>query len=91
MKLNEEFLNSDDSEKRVEIKTDLLKWLSIVFDTYEGDYYFPWNNIDTWIRVYDEVNNSEYIKSVVKKIQEELINNGGDVKSLFEKEFNINQ
>jgi hypothetical protein len=89
MKLNEEFLNSDDSEKRVEIKTDLLKWLSSVFDTYEGDYYFPWNNIDTWIRVYDEVNNSEYIKSVVKKIQEELINNGGDVKSLFEKEFNI--
>jgi hypothetical protein len=89
MKLNEEFLNSDDSEKRVEIKTDLLKWLSSVFDTYEGDYYFPWNNIDTWIRVYDEVNNSEYIKSVVKKIQEELINNGGDVKLLFEKEFNI--
>ena len=89
MKLNEEFLNSDDSEKRVEIKTDILKWLSSVFDTYEGDYYFPWNNIDTWIRVYDEVNNSEYIKSVVKKIQEELINNGGDVKSLFEKEFNI--
>jgi hypothetical protein len=89
MKLNEEFLNSDDSEKIVEIKTDLLKWLSSVFDTYEGDYYFPWNNIDTWIRVYDEVNNSEYIKSVVKKIQEELINNGGDVKLLFEKEFNI--
>lgn len=89
MKLNEEFLNSDDSEKIVEIKTDLLKWLSSVFDTYEGDYYFPWNNIDTWIRVYDEVNNSEYIKSVVKRIQEELINNGGDVKLLFEKEFNI--
>jgi hypothetical protein len=88
MDINEEFLNFNDSNK-IEIKIDLLKWLSSVFDTYEGDYYFPWDNIDAWIRVYDEVNNSEYIKSVVKRIQEELINNGGDVKSLFEKEFNI--
>jgi len=88
MDINEEFLNFNDSNK-IEIKIDLLKWLSSVFDTYEGDYYFPWDNIDTWIRVYDEVNNSEYIKSVVKRIQEELINNGGDVKLLFEKEFNI--
>jgi len=88
MDINEEFLNFNDSNK-IEIKIDLLKWLSSVFDTYDGDYYFPWENIDVWIRVYDEVNNSEYIKSVVKRIEEELINNGGDVKSLFEKEFNI--
>ena len=88
MKVNE-FLNVDGSEDKTEIKTDLLKWLSGVFDSYEGDYYFPWDNIDNWIKIYDEVSNSEYIKNVVKKIQEELIQNGGDVKSLFEKEFNV--
>ena len=71
------------------IKIELLKWLSSVFDTYEGDYYFPWNNIDKWIKVYDEVNNSEYIKDRIKKIQMELIENGGDVKYLFEREFNV--
>jgi len=47
MELNEEFLNN--SNNHVEIKVDLLKWLSSVFDTYEGDYYFPWNNIDNWM------------------------------------------
>jgi hypothetical protein len=88
MKVNE-FLNVDGSEDKTEIKTDLLKWLSVVFDSYKSDYYFPWDNIDNWIKIYDEVSNSEYIKNVVKKIQEELIQNGGDVKSLFEKEFNV--
>ncbi len=85
MKINEEFLNT----KKIEIKIDLLKWLSNVFDTYEGDFYFPWNNIDNWIKIYEETNNSDYIKNKVKKIQIELIENGGDVKSLFEKEFNV--
>jgi len=88
MKINE-FLNFGDSNDKIAIKTDLLKWLSNVFDTYEGDYYFPWNNIDIWIEKYDEVSNSEYIKKCIKKIQEELIQNGGDVKLLFEKEFNV--
>ena len=74
---------------KVEIKIDLLKWLSNVFDTYEGDFYFPWDNIDNWIKIYEETNNSEYIKSRIKKIQTELIKNGGDVKYLFEKEFNV--
>ena len=65
MEINEEFLNTP----KIEIKKDLLKWLSSVFDTYEGDFYFPWNNIDNWIKIYDETNNSEYIKIRIKKIQ----------------------
>jgi hypothetical protein len=85
MEINEEFLNKPE----IKIKTDLLKWLSSVFDTYEGDFYFPWNSIDDWIKIYDETNNSEYIKSRVRKIQNELIDNGGDVFSLFEKEFKV--
>lgn len=89
MEMNEEFLNTNGLNSSVVIKIDLLKWLSSVFDTYEGDYYFPWNNIDNWIKVYDEVNNSEYIKIRIKKIQMDLIENGGDVTSLFEREFNV--
>lgn len=74
---------------KIQIKTDLLKWLSSVFDTYEGDFYFPWDNIDSWIEIYGETKNSKYIKSRVEKIQNELIENGGDVVSLFEKEFDV--
>lgn len=74
---------------KIQIKTDLLKWLSSVFDTYEGDFYFPWDNIDSWIEIYGETKNSEYIKNRVEKIQNELIENGGDVVSLFEKEFDV--
>lgn len=74
---------------KIQIKTDLLKWLSSVFDTYEDDFYFPWDNIDSWIEIYGETKNSEYIKSRVEKIQNELIENGGDVVSLFEKEFDV--
>lgn len=85
MKTNEEFLNN----ARVEIKIDLIKWLLNVFDTYEGDYYFPWNNIDSWIRIYEEENNSEYIKTKIKKIQNKLIESRGDIKSIFEEEFLI--
>jgi|LauGreDrversion4_2_1035121.scaffolds.fasta_scaffold04375_14 hypothetical protein len=88
MDINEEFLNYNDSNK-IEIKIDLLKWLHSVFDTYEGDYYFPWNNIDNWIKIYNEVNNSDYIKYKVKKIQLELIENGGDIKLLFQREFGV--
>ena len=83
MKTNEEFLDNS----KVEVNVDLLKWLLNVFDTYEGDFYFPWDNIDSWIKIYEEVNNSEYIKSKIKKIQNKLIQEGGDIKSLFEEEF----
>jgi len=41
------------------------------------------------IKIYDEVEKTNYIKSKIKIIQSNLIENGGDVKSLFEKEFNI--
>lgn len=80
MKTNEEFIIK-------EISTDLLKWLSMLFDTYNGDYYFPWNKIDKYILAHNEVHNSERIKSGVKNIQLKLIEKGGDVEELFIEEF----
>jgi hypothetical protein len=61
----------------------------MIFDTYNGDYYFPWEKIDKYILNYDETNNSERIKSGIKKIQLKLINKQGDIKYLFESEFGI--
>lgn len=84
MRTNEELIID-----RKEISKDLLKWLSMVFDTYNGDYYFPWNKIDKYILTHNEVHNSERIKSGIRNIQLKLINNGGNIEDLFEKEFNI--
>ncbi len=84
MAINEEFINNN----KTEVNTDLLIWLSNVFDTYEGDFYFPWNNLPIWLDIYGEENNSEYITNCIKNIQNNLIkNNGGDIISLFEREF----
>lgn len=56
------------------IKTDFIKFLSGIFDRHEGDHYFPWSDIDRYLIAYGESNNSEFIKTNIKKIQDELIN-----------------
>lgn len=82
-----EFLKS---ENYSDIDLGLLKWLSILFDTFNGDYYFPWKDIDFYILTYNEINNSEYIKKGIRNIQLKFIEeNGGNINELFEKEFNI--
>lgn len=83
MKTNEEFI------VRKNISTDLLKWLSMLFDTYNDDFYFPWKNIDKYILAHDEVHNTESIKKSIKNIQLRLINGENDIDLLFQEEFGI--
>jgi hypothetical protein len=84
MKTNEEFI------VRKNISTDLLKWLSMLFDTYNDDFYFPWKNIDKYILAHDEAHNSERIKRGIKNIQSRFINGENNIDLLFQEEFGIN-
>lgn len=61
MDINEEFL----SNNKTDVNTDLLIWLSNVFDTYEGDFYFPWNNLPIWLDKFE--NNSKKVHIFTKQ------------------------
>jgi hypothetical protein len=73
--------------KETKVDTGLLKWLSLIFDTY-NDFYFPWDKIDKYILTYNEMDNSEYIKTEIKKIQLGLID-GFEINNLFKKHFGV--
>jgi len=89
-KVNEFFIKNTDIF--LDVDTNLLKWLTLLIDPIEEDWYFPFENLEKWILEKEDISKYEYIKNkieiVVNKVKSEN-SSYNDIKRYMIEEFKI--